>query len=127
MPSDGISQPGEVKTLDALGIKSIGLEPDGPWQSFSDGSSIQGLSSFTRVDGSTGIAGDVALAFQSEPAGAGADIFRQAFQFASAMSSFGIGHGAASFSQQEPGLADPPSPYQTLAHEQVGSAGGFPR
>jgi hypothetical protein len=61
---DGVSQAGEVRTLDALGIASIGLDPAGPSQNFSDGSAIQGLASFTRTDGTTGAAGDVALAYQ---------------------------------------------------------------
>jgi hypothetical protein len=62
--ADGVSQAGEVKTLDALGISTIGLNPTGPSKSFSDGSAIQGLSSFTRTDGTTGAAGDVSLAYQ---------------------------------------------------------------
>jgi hypothetical protein len=61
---DGVSQAGEVKTLDAWGIASIGLEPAGPARLFSDGSAIQGFSSFTRTDGTTGAAGDVSLAYQ---------------------------------------------------------------
>jgi hypothetical protein len=93
---DGTSQSGEVKTLDALGITSIGLEPSGPTQRFSDGSAIQGLASFTRTDGTTGVAGDVSLAYQSERVGGGADLFKQAIQFASAMSSFGASGSAIS-------------------------------
>jgi hypothetical protein len=61
---DGVSQAGEVKTLDAWGIASIGLEPAGPATLFSDGSAIHGLASFTRTDGTTGAAGDVSLAYQ---------------------------------------------------------------
>jgi Ca2+-binding RTX toxin-like protein len=61
---DGFSRPGEVKTLDALGFASIGLDPTGPSQNFSDGSAIHGLSSFTRADGAMGTAGDVALSYQ---------------------------------------------------------------
>jgi hypothetical protein len=75
--SDGISQPGEVKTLADLGITSIDLTPTGPAQPMADGSVIQGTSTFTRTDGTTGLAGDVALAFdpgpsqsQSAPSGA---------------------------------------------------------
>jgi Ca2+-binding RTX toxin-like protein len=60
---DGISNPGEVRTLDQLGITSINLNPTGPAQQFSDGSVISGLSSYTRSDGTTGLAGDVALAY----------------------------------------------------------------
>jgi hypothetical protein len=72
---DGVSQPGEVKTLDALGLASIGLEPAGPSQHFSDGSAIHGLAGFTRADGTMGTAADVALAYQI-----GADQFFAAIQ-----------------------------------------------
>ena len=60
---DGLSQPGEVKTLAQLGITGIDLTPTGPAQQLPDGSTIQGLSTFMRADGTTGIAGDVGLAF----------------------------------------------------------------
>jgi hypothetical protein len=63
--ADGFSQAGEVRTLDALGISSIGLDPAGPSQRFYDGSAIHGFSSFTRTDGTTGIAGDVSLEYQT--------------------------------------------------------------
>jgi uncharacterized membrane protein YGL010W len=62
---DGVSQPGEVKTLDDLGISSIGLEPAGPSRNFPDGSAILGLAGFTRTDGTVGSAADVALAYQA--------------------------------------------------------------
>ena len=65
---DGVSQQGEVNTLDALGLVSIGLEPAGARQNFPDGSAIQGLANFTRADGSIGMAADVTLAYQSEAA-----------------------------------------------------------
>jgi hypothetical protein len=65
---DGVSQHGEVKTLDELGLASIGLEPGGAPQNFPDGSAIQGLASFTRVDGTIGAAADVALAYQADAA-----------------------------------------------------------
>jgi hypothetical protein len=60
---DGISQPGEVKTLGQLGITGINLMPTGPGQQLPDGSMIQGTSTYTRADGTTGIAGDVVLSF----------------------------------------------------------------
>jgi hypothetical protein len=73
---DGVSQPGEVRTLADLGVTSVGLTPSGPAQQLADGSVIQGTSTFTRADGTTGLAGDVALAFdpassqnQSAPSG----------------------------------------------------------
>lgn len=62
---DGISDPGEVKTLDQLGITSIDLTPTGPALSFADGSVIQGLSTYSRADGTTGVAADVTLAYSA--------------------------------------------------------------
>jgi hypothetical protein len=67
---DGLSQPGELKMLAQLGITGIDLTPTGPAQQLPDGSMIQGLSTFTRADGSTGTAGDVALAFTPSRASA---------------------------------------------------------
>src|SRR5262249_50494596 len=60
---DGLSQPGELQTLAQLGITGIDLTPTGPAQQLPDGSALQGSSTFTRADGSSGVAGDVALAF----------------------------------------------------------------
>jgi hypothetical protein len=65
---DGVSQQGEVKTLDALGLVSIGLEPAGAPQNFADGSAIRGLASFTRADGTMGLAADASFAYQSDAA-----------------------------------------------------------
>jgi hypothetical protein len=62
---DGISQPGELKTLDQLGIASIDLDPTGSARMLSDGSIIQGVSAYTRTDGTTGVAGDVALVYDA--------------------------------------------------------------
>ncbi|MEY9427047.1 hypothetical protein ABH975_002362 [Bradyrhizobium ottawaense] len=59
---DGFSQAGEVHGLSDFGISSIDLNPTGTPSVLSDGSVIQGLSSYTRTDGTTGLAGDVALA-----------------------------------------------------------------
>jgi hypothetical protein len=74
---DGISQPGELKTLDQLGIASIDLDPTGPARILSDGSIIQGISTFTRTNGTTGVAGDVALVYgggaKANPGSAAAD------------------------------------------------------
>lgn len=61
---DGISQGGEVKSLDAIGIVSVGLAPSGPSQAFADGSAISGLANFVWNDGSTGTAADVSFAYQ---------------------------------------------------------------
>jgi Ca2+-binding RTX toxin-like protein len=61
--SDGISQAGEVRSLADRSVTSIDLTPSGSMQFMADGSKIQGLSTYTRSDGSTGLAGDVGLAF----------------------------------------------------------------
>jgi hypothetical protein len=50
-------------TLDQLGITSIDLNPVGPAQQLADGSVIAGLSTYSRADGTTGIAADVGLAY----------------------------------------------------------------
>ncbi len=72
--SEGVGT-GQVFSLTQLGITSIGLAPTGPAQQLSDGSVIQGLSTFTMADGTAGVAGDVALAFGSSasPGNAGAE------------------------------------------------------
>ncbi|SFQ73487.1 hypothetical protein SAMN05216567_1329 [Variovorax sp. OK605] len=62
---------GRVETLDRLGIASIGLTPQGEAIHYSDGSSINGTSLFTRTDGSTGLAGDAA--FRYDPTSASGD------------------------------------------------------
>ena len=69
---DGVSQPGEVKTLGQRGIASIDLTPAGPARTLGDGSVIGGVSNYTRTDGTTGVAGDVSLAFDPS---SGADLF----------------------------------------------------
>jgi len=53
---------GQVKTLTELGIVSIDLTSNRTAFQFSDGSSIDGVASFTRSDGSKGIAADATLA-----------------------------------------------------------------
>lgn len=62
---NGVSETGEVSTLDQLGIKYINLIPttDGA-QSFADGSAITGTSFLEKVDGQTRLVGDVRLAYQ---------------------------------------------------------------
>jgi hypothetical protein len=61
---DGVSQAGELKSLDAAGIASIGLAitPASPLDE--GGQAILGLSTFTRTDGSIGAVGDVALRWE---------------------------------------------------------------
>ncbi|PJG51655.1 hypothetical protein CVM73_30110 [Bradyrhizobium forestalis] len=70
---DGISQAGEVKTLDAIGIASIGLQPSGPSQTLTDGSAISGLANFVWRDGATGAAADVSFAYQPSMGGTAAN------------------------------------------------------
>lgn len=69
---NGVSQPSELSTLDQLGIASVGLNPCGPAVRFGDGSAVQGSSTFTRNDGSTGSAGDVAFASSPNPSASSA-------------------------------------------------------
>ncbi|MCR4377239.1 MAG: tandem-95 repeat protein, partial [Rhodospirillales bacterium] len=57
---NGVSDAGEVKTLADLGITSIGLQGAGQ-QEERDGNFIFGYAQYTRADGTTGMAGDVAL------------------------------------------------------------------
>lgn len=59
---DGISDPGELHTLDEVGIASIGLVSDHRLQLLS-GNTVFGTTQFTRKDGTTGLVGDVQFAF----------------------------------------------------------------
>jgi hypothetical protein len=70
---DGVSQAGELRTLDQVGIRSIDLTPSGTPVHFPDGSAINGTSTYTRTDGSTGIAGDAAFAYSDPRVHADAD------------------------------------------------------
>ncbi|WP_161497292.1 calcium-binding protein [Bradyrhizobium nitroreducens] len=70
---DGISQAGEVKSLDAIGIVAIGLDPKGPSQTFADGSAISGLANFVWKDGTTGTAADVSFAYRPGASGTAAN------------------------------------------------------
>ncbi|EJN08763.1 Ca2+-binding protein, RTX toxin [Bradyrhizobium sp. YR681] len=90
---DGVSNTGEVRTLDQVGITSIDLNPTGPAQWLSDGSVISGLSSYTRSDGTKGLAGDVTLAYSAvRPAsggeGGGLGIDGQISQLVQAMATY---------------------------------------
>lgn len=62
--SDGVSQAPEMHPLADLGVGAIDLNPTGPAKSFPDGSVISGSSLYLKTDGSTGLAGDVALAYE---------------------------------------------------------------
>jgi hypothetical protein len=65
--SDGVGT-GQVYTLAQLGITSINLDPAGPVGEYPDGSAINGTATYTMADGTTGVAGDVALAYASSGA-----------------------------------------------------------
>ena len=52
-----------LQTLAQAGITAINLIPDASKTVLSDGSAINGQSTFTRTDGSTGAAGDVSLSY----------------------------------------------------------------
>lgn len=66
---NGVSEGGELSTLDQLGIKYINLipTPDGA-RDFMDGSAITGTSFLEKLDGKTQLVGDVRLAYRSSPA-----------------------------------------------------------
>jgi RTX calcium-binding nonapeptide repeat (4 copies)/Cadherin domain/Haemolysin-type calcium binding protein related domain len=101
---DGISDRGELRTLDAAGIASIGLDPVEPSQILGDGSAISGLSNFTWKDGHTGIAADVALAYAPAAAGSANVVAAAAFQFADAANVAGsaaaTGWGVETYTEQ---------------------------
>lgn len=59
--SDGISDPGELKSLAAGGIASIDLSINKQTPAAGDGVVIFGTSTFTRSDGTMGTVGDVGL------------------------------------------------------------------
>lgn len=94
---DGISNTGEVKTLDQLGITSIDLNPTGPAQRFADGSVIQGLSTYNRADGTTGVAADVGLAYATNVGSDAGDAYRlgQVDSLVQAMTAFEANHATS--------------------------------
>jgi hypothetical protein len=113
--SDGAGT-GQLATLAQLGITSISLSPSGPAQTLADGSVIQGLSTYTMANGTTGVAGDVALAYGS---GAAAPIMLSngtsadagVAQLVSAMAATPSGGGALDATSAGPTSMDPnPSP-----------------
>lgn len=60
---DGISQAGELFTLDQLGIASINLTPTTTADlGLGNGNVVDNRGTFTRTDGTTGLAGDLLLA-----------------------------------------------------------------
>ncbi|MGJ4907506.1 FG-GAP-like repeat-containing protein [Bradyrhizobium sp. HKCCYLS2033] len=60
--ADGTTQ---LETLQKLGIASIDLTADNQTRQLSDGSSINGTTSYTRTDGTTGTAADVTFAYDA--------------------------------------------------------------
>ncbi|KAA3503677.1 hypothetical protein DXM26_16860 [Agrobacterium tumefaciens] len=67
---NGVTDDGELRTLDEVGIKFINLlpSPEGA-RAFTDGSAITGTSTAQKVDGASMLVGDVTLAFQPSALG----------------------------------------------------------
>ncbi|NTA61584.1 hypothetical protein G6L32_23350 [Agrobacterium tumefaciens] len=67
---NGVTDDGELRTLDEVGIKFINLlpSPEGA-RAFTDGSAITGTSTAQKVDGTSMLVGDVTLAFQPSALG----------------------------------------------------------
>jgi hypothetical protein len=60
---DGTSAPGDFQSLVEAGVRSISLVSDGQRTDLPDGSTIHGIGTFTRTDGTTGKLADVSLAY----------------------------------------------------------------
>ncbi len=60
---NGVSDDGELKTLAEAGIESLNLTSDGELVGYSDGTIVFGETTFTKTDGTTGTAADVALKY----------------------------------------------------------------
>src|SRR5205807_1323571 len=54
-----------LETLAQAGIQSINLNPAGGHETLADGSAIVATTSYTKTDGSSGLAGDAKFAFDS--------------------------------------------------------------
>lgn len=66
---NGTSEVGELRTLEQADIRLINLVPSTAGSTFlEDGSAITGTSSYTRSDGSYGLAGDITVAYRSSKA-----------------------------------------------------------
>lgn len=115
---DGLTDPGELRTLDEVGIVSIGLTPSTQGaHELSDGSAVSGTSSFVKADGTTGLAGDTALAFRSSQWGntvLGVD------GLIAAMAGFQPATGSGSWEGQS-GDAAPTDDWQSAAVAKPGS------
>ncbi|MBN8914496.1 MAG: hypothetical protein J0I31_02735 [Rhizobiales bacterium] len=55
-----------LKSLSELGITSINLHPDNTQSTLSDGTTVLGSTTFSRADGTTGTASDVALTYDKD-------------------------------------------------------------
>ncbi|MFZ5511915.1 MAG: Ig-like domain-containing protein [Pseudomonadota bacterium] len=62
---NGVTDPGEFRTLEQMGVASIGLASDGRF-SVVDGQTVHGVGSLTMADGSTLQLADVTLAYSDE-------------------------------------------------------------
>lgn len=60
---DGKASDGEIFTLQDMNIQEIKLDSDNNQQHLSDGSVIHGQTTYSRIDGTEGIVGDVSLAY----------------------------------------------------------------
>ena len=65
---DGITDPGEFSSLDDRGITTIDLIGDRHHEHYDDGSVLFGTTSYSLDDGSTGIIGDLRLAYDADDA-----------------------------------------------------------
>ncbi len=63
MNGDGDVDPGELKTLTEAGIRSINLTSDNKRQVLPDGTVIFGQTTYSKTDGTTGRAADVAFSY----------------------------------------------------------------
>jgi hypothetical protein len=59
---NGVSESGELQTLTQLGIAFLALTTSGSRLAFADGSAVNGLATYTRTDGTTGLAADATFA-----------------------------------------------------------------
>jgi Ca2+-binding RTX toxin-like protein len=62
--SDGITDPGEFKRLDEIGIQSVSLSSDGQFQVV-DGQTVHGVGAATKTDGSQLAIADVTLQYKN--------------------------------------------------------------
>ncbi len=68
---DGSSDAGEIFSLDELGINEISVVSDNRQQVLSDGSVIHGQATYSKIDGTEGVIGDVGLAYSENSSQAG--------------------------------------------------------